>query len=266
MTRVVRAEYKLFPARLHDAIIISDIHLGSPSCQAKPLIAFLQDILHGRLQTRRLILNGDVFDSIDFRRLKKSHWKVLSLLRKLSDMISITWVSGNHDGPADDISDLLGVEVRNECVIRGQSRSILVLHGDIFDEFIEEHPQITWFADLLYRLLQHIDKTHRIARKAKRGSKIFLRCTEKLRERALEFAERRGMNVICCGHTHHAEAATAGGTSYYNSGCWTESPCTYLTIYKGEVALKAYAETPYSPTVSLPALHISAERLEALRN
>ena len=56
----------------------------------------------------RLILNGDVFDSIDFRRLKKSHWKVLSLLRKLSDELEIIWLCGNHDGSAEVVSHLLG--------------------------------------------------------------------------------------------------------------------------------------------------------------
>ena len=73
-----------------DAIVLSDLHLGSENCQAKLLVEFLNALHHRRTRTRRLILNGDVFDSIDFRRLKKSHWKVLSLLRKLSDEIDVT--------------------------------------------------------------------------------------------------------------------------------------------------------------------------------
>src|SRR5262249_32215740 len=64
-----------------DAVVISDLHLGSDNCQAKAAAAFLQDILDGTVATRRLIINGDVFDSIDFRRLKKTHWKVLSQIR-----------------------------------------------------------------------------------------------------------------------------------------------------------------------------------------
>lgn len=72
-----------------DALIISDIHLGSDNCQAKDLVVFLEQIRCGVIQTSRIILNGDVFDSFDFRRLK-NHWKVLSLIRKLSDHIDIT--------------------------------------------------------------------------------------------------------------------------------------------------------------------------------
>lgn len=56
-----------------DAVIISDTHLGSENCQARQLTRFLEGILDGELQTQRLVLNGDVFDSIDFRRLKKRH-------------------------------------------------------------------------------------------------------------------------------------------------------------------------------------------------
>ena len=106
---------------VHDAVIISDTHLGSDNCEARQLTRFLESILDGELLTQRLILNGDVFDSIDFRRLKKHHWKVLSLLRKLSDRIEISWINGNHDGPAEIISHLLGVEVRDEMILAEQA-------------------------------------------------------------------------------------------------------------------------------------------------
>ena len=116
-----------------DALIISDLHLGSDNCQAKLLAAFLQGMLDGRLPARRLIINGDVFDSIDFRRLKKTHWKVLSLIRHLSDKIDITWICGNHDGSADIISHLLGVHVKEHCVLESGGRRFLIIHGHQWD-------------------------------------------------------------------------------------------------------------------------------------
>lgn len=69
------------------------------------------------LLSAKLILNGDVFDSIDFRRLKKNHWKVLSLIRKLSDHLEIIWLCGNHDGSAELVSHLLGVSVQDEYIL-----------------------------------------------------------------------------------------------------------------------------------------------------
>src|SRR5215470_7372822 len=109
-----------------DAIILSDLHLGSSNCQAKSLCHFLQQIADERFATARLILNGDVFDSIDFRRLKKNHWKVLSLIRKLSDHLEIIWICGNHDGSAEVVSHLLGVTVAEEYVLVSRDQRILV--------------------------------------------------------------------------------------------------------------------------------------------
>jgi UDP-2,3-diacylglucosamine pyrophosphatase LpxH len=137
-----------------DALIISDIHLGSDNCQAKDLVVLLEQIRCGVIQTSRIILNGDVFDSFDFRRLKKNHWKVLSLIRKLSDHIDITWIHGNHDGSLEFISHLLGVNVENQYEFESGGKRILALHGHIFDEFIDKHPWLTMFADFFYCLLQ----------------------------------------------------------------------------------------------------------------
>ena len=77
---------------MDDAIIISDIHLGSSVCESKRLYAFLESVY---IHTNKLIINGDFFDNLDFRRLKKNHWKILSLLRKMSKYIEIVWIRGN---------------------------------------------------------------------------------------------------------------------------------------------------------------------------
>jgi UDP-2,3-diacylglucosamine pyrophosphatase LpxH len=225
---------------VHDAIIISDTHLGSENCQAKSLRHFLEDILHGETPTKRLILNGDVFDSIDFRRLNKHHWKVLSLFRKLSDRIEIEWINGNHDGPAEIISHLLGVHVQDEMVLESGGRRILLHHGHRFDDFIDNHPILTAIADAVYRLLQRIDTTHHFAKLAKRKSKTFLRCTQKIEAKSIELARKLGCDAVCCGHTHHAVANEAQPIAYYNSGCWTEKPCHYLAVSNGRVELREY--------------------------
>src|SRR5262245_22597894 len=144
-----------------DAVIVSDIHLGSGNCEAKRLCRLLGQIVDGELRTDRLILNGDVFDSIDFRRLNKNHWKVLSLIRKLSDQIEIVWLAGNHDGTAEIISHLLGVTVQEEYVLETGGERLLILHGHAFDDFIVTYPVLTWLADSVYRVLQWLDRTHR---------------------------------------------------------------------------------------------------------
>ena len=237
---------------MYDAVVISDIHLGSDNCQAKALVHFLEAIRKGRIPTQRLILNGDVFDSIDFRRLKRLHWKVLSELRRLSDEIAITWINGNHDGPAEIVSHLLGVTCSDETVIESGGKRVLFLHGHRFDQFISRYPIITWFADRVYHFLQKIDKSHYFAKLAKRNSKTFLRCTQKIEHDSIWYATRRGCDAVCCGHTHQPVASVGGLVHYFNSGCWTEKPCHYLTVKDGEVEVHAYAEP--EPAVELPSL------------
>jgi len=225
---------------MRDAVIISDIHLGADVCQAKQLAHFLDAIHDGEIETQRLILNGDVFDSIDFRRLKKSHWKVLSLIRKLSDKIDIIWLNGNHDGPSEIVSHLIGVRVEDELILESGDKKILVLHGHIFDEFLDNHPWISSIADWMYRLLQKIDRSHTIAKQAKRKSKTFLRSTRRIETQSTAYARQLNCDAVCCGHTHLAVVNDSQPVSYYNSGCWTESPCHYLTVENGQVELHNY--------------------------
>lgn len=223
-----------------DAVILSDFHLGSENCQAVQLHELLDRIHHGPLVAERLILNGDVFDSIDFRRLKKDHWRVLSKIRKMSDDLDIIWLCGNHDGNAEIVSHLLGVTVQDEFVLTTSGRRVLILHGHIFDEFIDKHPILSWFADCIYAFLQWVDRSHKLAKFAKRGTKIWLRCANKLREQAMALAARKHCDAVCCGHTHHAVTMTEGPVHYFNSGCWTETPCSYLTVADGVIDLHTF--------------------------
>jgi UDP-2,3-diacylglucosamine pyrophosphatase LpxH len=244
---------------MYDALVLSDIHLGLDNCEARELISLLERIESRELATKRIVLNGDVFDSFDFRRLKKSHWKVLSLIRKMSDWIEITWINGNHDGPAEIVSHLLGVAVCDELILESGGKRILLHHGHRFDEFTEKHVFISHVADFFYRVLQKIDSSHHIARTAKRRSKIFLRCTEKIHRKSIELAEKLNCDAVCCGHTHDAVCgADQFGIQYFNSGSWTERPCHYLTICEGQVRLHEYLQIEERDTTATPTLARSA--------
>ncbi len=237
-----------------DAVIVSDIHLGSDNCQAKALVEFLESIDDKTLLTKRLILNGDVFDSIDFRRLKKSHWKVLSTIRKLSDEIEVIWVCGNHDGSAEIVSHLVGVTVVDEIIVESAGQKVLLLHGHQFDQFIERYPITTWLADTAYRWLQRLDKSHHFAKLAKRNSKVFLRSSDKIREGAVHHAWKSGCDSVCCGHTHLALERNERPVAYFNSGCWTEKPCTYLILEKGLITLRKFEESTIVEASPAPAV------------
>ncbi len=63
-----------------NTIIVSDIHLGSEVARPKVVKEMLQSY-----KFQRLILLGDIFDDLNFKRLKKEHWSLLSYIRKLSN-------------------------------------------------------------------------------------------------------------------------------------------------------------------------------------
>lgn len=226
---------------MSDAIVISDIHLGSNVCHTKTLLSFLETIESNELKTDTLIINGDLFDSWDFRKLKKDHWKVLSYIRKISDTIKVIWISGNHDGPADMVSHLIGVDFMDEYSFISGDKKILVLHGDIFDNVITKYPRLTKFADYLYRWLQRYDKFHNngfyYSSLAKRRSKTFLRCSQQICDRAKQYCLTKKCNIIICGHTHLPTTSVSDNTEYYNSGCWTDHPCSYIIINDGIVKI-----------------------------
>jgi UDP-2,3-diacylglucosamine pyrophosphatase LpxH len=221
-----------------DAIIISDVHLGSGVCQAKKLTEFLTLIETNQIKTSRLIVNGDLFDSWDFRKLKKSHWKVLSHIRKISKHKHVVWINGNHDGPAEIVSHLIGVDFLEEYHLTSGLKKILILHGDKFDEFIADYPVLTKIADNLYRFIQKMDRSFYLARLAKKSSKTFMRNAEVIEKKSTAYARKNGFDLVCCGHVHLGSKNDEKG--YYNSGCWVELPSSYLEVKKGEILLKYF--------------------------
>src|SRR5262245_29455796 len=106
-----------------DAVFLSDLHLGSESCQVHELQEFIEVLP----PTRRLILNGDVLEHTECR-LTKQHWRVLSQLRKLADQLELVWVRGNHDCDAESVAHLIGAEFVSEYTFQSGNREVLCVH------------------------------------------------------------------------------------------------------------------------------------------
>ena len=65
---------------VYDTLILSDVHLGADTSHAREATCVLKEN-----HFRRLILLGDIFADLNFRRLTKEHWKFLGFIRKLSN-------------------------------------------------------------------------------------------------------------------------------------------------------------------------------------
>ena len=86
-------------------------------------------------------------------------------------------------------------------------------------------------------MMQKLDRSHSLAVYAKKNSKTFLRNSERIRTEAVKYCKENGADIVCCGHTHFPETTLINGSWYGNSGCWTDKPCSYLTIMEGAVHL-----------------------------
>lgn len=216
-----------------DAVIISDLHLGSRLCQAGPLSAFLDYV---PTIASRLIMNGDVFDTADYRRLRPEHWRIIQQIRQLTRTMEVIWVAGNHDEPRQmvGLAEMCGLKIVPQYTMPTGDSTLLCLHGDYFDDFIRNHPTLTAIGDFLYNLATVMDRSHKLARWLKKASKEHLDCVKKVRKGACDYAGSCGFDLVACGHTHLAE--TVG--QYANSGCWTEvNNCTWVSVLNGHLTL-----------------------------
>jgi UDP-2,3-diacylglucosamine pyrophosphatase LpxH len=220
----------------YDCLVISDLHLGSDVCQAKLLEDFL---LWAVAHCDELVINGDIFDDLNFKRLTKRHFACLKIIRRNSDRddFRLVWVRGNHDGPADIISHIVGVEIRDEYVYHNDQIELLILHGDQFDSFTTGYPWLTEIACGAFYFIQKYTP-HRAARWIRRITKRWQRNSELIERRAVEYARARGFRHVTCGHTHLALQSGHGDVHYVNSGTWTESPpCPFVAVEGAEMRL-----------------------------
>ncbi len=220
-----------------DCIVISDLHLGSDVCQAKLLEEFL---LWAVDRCRVLVINGDVFDDLNFKRLTKRHFACLKIIRRNTDRddFRLVWVRGNHDGPIDIISHIVGVDILDEYVYDNGLVRLLILHGDQFDTFTTAYP---WLTEIACGMFYYIQKwmPHRAARWVRRISKRWQRNSQLIERRAVEYARNHGFHHVTCGHTHLPLCSHHDGITYVNSGTWTEAPpCPFVTVRGADVGLE----------------------------
>lgn len=224
---------------MNDYVIISDLHLGSDVCRSDDILEFLH-----YLETDTLILNGDIFDNLNFEKLKSSHWQIVKKLRKLTKKTSLVWIRGNHDKDAEVIAHLIGAVFLNEYIIdKYKDRSILVTHGDQFDIYINKRPLLSRFADCIYRKIQSFDKwrgnNYHYSEYIKNKSKTFLKSMYNTEQSALRHAKKNGFDGLIMGHLHRA-IHIKDNVEYANTGSWTQKECNYITINQGQIKLEKF--------------------------
>ena len=148
------------PPEHYRTVWISDLHLGTPGCQADLLLEFLRQV-----ECDTLYLVGDIIDGWQLRRAwywPQAHNDVLQkLLRKVRKGTRVVFVPGNHDEFARKYigHSFGGIEVVDEAVHQlVDGRRLWVTHGDLFDGVIQYAKWLAYLGDTLYELTLKLNR------------------------------------------------------------------------------------------------------------
>ena len=248
---------------------VSDIHLGTPGCQARALLDFLKAV-----ECETLFLVGDIIDGWQLKRSwywPQAHNDVVQkLLRRARKGTRVIFVPGNHDEFARRYVEhnFGGVEVVDEWIHEtADGRKLWVTHGDLFDGVIQCAKWLAYVGDSLYEFTLRLNRAFNSLR-ARLGLPYWsLSKYLKLKvKRAVSFisdfevavareARRRGVHGVVCGHIHHAELRDIDGILYANDGDWVESMSALAEHADGRLEIIDWAAQMRARTASakLPA-------------
>ena len=216
---------------------ISDVHLGTPGCQAAALMDFLRHV-----ECDTLFLVGDIVDGWQLRR--SWYWPQLhndvvqKLLRKARKGTRVIYVPGNHDEFARKYlgHEFGGIEVAKEWVHEtADGRRLWITHGDLFDGVVQCARWLAlvgdWAYTLTLRLNYHFNRLRgRMGLPYWSLSKYLKQRVKRAMSYVTDFeiavareVRRRGLDGVVCGHIHHAEMREVEGVLYANDGDWVES-------------------------------------------
>ena len=232
-------------------IFISDVHLGTPGCQAAHLLDFLR-----HTESQELYLVGDIIDGWQLKRRwfwHQTHNDVVQkVLRKARKGTRVTYIAGNHDEAMRQFLGLAfgGIEIRDEAEhVTADGRRMLITHGDLFDAVVKGATWLAHVGDALYIFSLKLNRWFNHAR-ARLGLPYwslaqFLKHRVKnavgfithFEEALAHEARRRGFDGVICGHIHKAEIRTIGGIRYCNDGDWVESLTALVELESGELRI-----------------------------
>ena len=236
-----------------EIVVISDCHLGTSSCDADSLLAYLKSI-----NPKILILNGDIIDGWNFKKnnFRSTQFEVLRrLLKIINKGTKVYYLIGNHD---DFMRKYEGIKFHNltvldQLVMEVGAQKIWFFHGDLFDTSIQGKMKILAKLGgkaydgliLINRFVNNIlmllgrDKMS-FAGRVKQSIKVAVKWVNDFENLAVNLAIKEGYDVVCCGHIHKPQIKDIKKDNniitYLNSGDWIENN-TALEYYNGQWSL-----------------------------
>jgi len=244
------------PSHQVRTVWISDVHLGTPGCQAHALLDFLKHV-----ECDTLYLVGDIIDGWQLRRnwyWPQAHNDVVQkLLRKARKGTRVIFIPGNHDEFARKYLGHAfgGIDVAEEWIhTTADGRKLWVTHGDLYDGVIQVARWLALLGDSLYEFTLKLNR-HLNSWRARVGLPYWsLSKYLKLKvKRAVSYvgdfeqalareARKRGVEGLVCGHIHHAEMRHIDGILYCNDGDWVESLTALVEHADGRLEILDWGE------------------------
>jgi UDP-2,3-diacylglucosamine pyrophosphatase LpxH len=255
-------------------VVISDVHLGTHGCQAKPLLNYLKSI-----RPEILILNGDIFDTWQFKKsfFPSEHLQIISRILKLSVTgTKVFYLIGNHDDVLRKFCDfnIGNIKIRSQLELLIQGKRHWFFHGDVFDTSVKYSKWIAKIGGQCYDLLIQLNRKVNVIRrffrlsnmsfsaKIKAKVKNAARMISDFEASAIRVAAEREIQFVICGHIHRPiireEVIDNQLITYLNSGDWVES-LTALEYNYGKWSIYQYDPLDFLETN--PKLSVGSPKL-----
>ena len=222
-----------------EVAVISDVHLGTFGCHAKPLLTYLNSI-----EPKKLILNGDIVDIWQFskRYFPKSHLKVIKkIIDMATDGVEVIYITGNHDEMLRKFSGTTigNIRIVNKVVLELDGKKAWFFLGDVFDVSIQNAKWLAKLGGYGYDLLIVINRVvnwflekigkekYSLSKRIKNSVKSAVKYINDFENVVSELAIENGYDYVVCGHIHQPKMLVKenknGKTTYLNSGDWVEN-------------------------------------------
>lgn len=260
-------------------IWISDVHLGTPGCQANYLLDFLKT--H---ESETLYLVGDILDGW---HLKKGwYWPqthndvVQKILRKGRKGTRVVFIPGNHD---ESVRQFIGlsfgeIEVHEDAIhTLANGKRLWVTHGDLFDGVMQHARWLAYVGDSAHTVILKLNRWFNairvrmglpywsLSQYLKHQVKNAVNFISAFEHVMTEEARRRDCDGVVCGHIHKAEIREINGILYANDGDWVESLTALVEDFDGNLKIIHWNRRVEAP-LNLQSLHQEMSQQPALIN
>jgi UDP-2,3-diacylglucosamine pyrophosphatase LpxH len=224
-----------------EIVVISDIHLGTYGCHAEELNNYLNSI-----KTKKLILNGDIFEGYVFERknFDKHQFEFIRIILKfLKKGTEVYYLTGNHDDFLRDFDDLnfQNFHKSDKLILEIKGEKYWIFHGDIFDMSVQgklgkfltfiggkSYDFIIYINRKLNQILKKIGKKpFSLSKKIKDNVKTAVKFINDFEKTSCEHAINQKFDYVINGHIHEPKIINyvneSGSVIYMNSGDFVEN-------------------------------------------